>query len=145
MTPPNSSTPRRPPISVLLVERDGDTRDRLNKALLRDGYVVVAVSHPRLALEASAVHQFSAAVVDVALPEVDFRVVCSKGFYVRTYAHDIGRQLGCGGHLSSLRRTKSGRFVADGALTFAELKAGPREKVVERMLSLPEVSKLRGA
>ncbi|MEM9658601.1 MAG: response regulator [Planctomycetota bacterium] len=57
--------------SVLLVERDGVTRDRLNRALLSDGYSVVAVSHPRMALEASTVRKFNAAVVDVALPEYD--------------------------------------------------------------------------
>ncbi|MEM7145182.1 MAG: tRNA pseudouridine(55) synthase TruB [Verrucomicrobiota bacterium] len=95
--------------------------------------------------EARLVHVYRYEITRVELPEVDFRVVCSKGFYVRTYAHDIGKELGCGGHLSALRRTKSGRFEADGALTFGELKAGPKEKVVERMLSLPEVSKLRGA
>ena len=49
----------------------------------------------------------------IRLPEIDFRVVCSKGFYVRTYAHDIGRDLGCGAHLQTLRRTKSGRFSVD--------------------------------
>ncbi|MDA7618879.1 tRNA pseudouridine(55) synthase TruB, partial [bacterium] len=38
------------------------------------------------------------------LPEIDFSVDCSKGFYVRSYAHDIGADLGCGGHLSALRR-----------------------------------------
>src|SRR5690606_36653658 len=37
-------------------------------------------------------------IQDIRLPEVDFRVVCSKGFYVRTYAHDIGADLGCGAH-----------------------------------------------
>ena len=78
------------------------------------------------------------------MPEFDFRVVCSKGFYVRTYAHEIGAKLGCGAHLSSLRRTKSGKFEADGAITFEELKNGTRESVVERALSLADVSRLRG-
>ena len=77
--------------------------------------------------------------------EVDFRVVCSKGFYVRTYAHDIGAELGCGAHLRSLRRTKSGRFDVTGAVTVEELKTRPREEIVRRILSLPEVSRLRGA
>lgn len=95
--------------------------------------------------EARLVHVYGYEITRMELPEVDFRVKCSKGFYVRTYAHDIGKELGCGGHLSSLRRTKSGRFEAEGALTFEKLKAGPRERVVERLLSLPEVSKLRGA
>lgn len=71
MAPREFFTPSDHAPSVLLVERDGATRDRLNRALLDDGYSVVAVSHPRLALEASTVRQFSAAVVDVALPEYD--------------------------------------------------------------------------
>ena len=44
----------------------------------------------------------------ISLPQIDFTVSCSKGFYVRSYAHDIGDTLGCGGHLSALRRTRSG-------------------------------------
>ncbi len=84
-------------------------------------------------------------VTEVRLPEIDFRVVCSKGFYVRTYAHDIGETLGCGAHLSGLRRTKSGRFVVDGAVTVDELKTLPREELYSRILTLPQVSRLRGA
>lgn len=81
----------------------------------------------------------------IALPDVDFRVVCSKGFYVRTYCHDIGEKLGCGGHLAALRRTRSGKFSAQGTLTFDELKSLPREAILSRVLSLREVSRLRGA
>ena len=77
--------------------------------------------------------------------EVDFRVVCSKGFYVRTYVHDIGQDLGCGAHLQSLRRTKSGRFSVDGAFPAALLKQTAREELLGRVRSLPEVSRLRGA
>ncbi len=91
------------------------------------------------------VHVYKHEIKAIRLPEIDFRVVCSKGFYVRTYAHDIGQKLGCGAHLSSLRRTKSGKFMADGAITFEELKASDRNSVKERVLSLPEVSRLRGA
>jgi len=77
--------------------------------------------------------------------EVDFRVVCSKGFYVRTYVHDIGQDLCCGAHLQSLRRMKSGRFSVDGAFPAALLKQTAREELLGRVLSLPEVSRLRGA
>ncbi|MCP4848295.1 MAG: tRNA pseudouridine(55) synthase TruB [Verrucomicrobiaceae bacterium] len=91
------------------------------------------------------VHVYNYEVRDICLPEFSFRVVCSKGFYVRTYAHEIGAELGCGAHLSALRRTKSGKFSADGAITFDELKHGSRESVAERALSLAEVSRLRGA
>lgn len=91
------------------------------------------------------VHVYAHEILAVRLPEIDFRVVCSKGFYVRTYAHEIGRELGCGAHLKALRRTKSGRFDVGGAVTVAELKAGPLEAVAQRVLSLPSVSRLRGA
>lgn len=90
------------------------------------------------------VHVYNYELTGMELPEFHFRVVCSKGFYVRTYAHEIGAELGCGAHLSALRRTKSGKFIADGAITFDELKNGTRESVAERALSLAEVSKLRG-
>lgn len=82
-----------------------------------------------------------------APPEVDFRVVCSKGFYVRTYAHDIGQKLGCGAHLSALRRTRSGHFklLPGKHVTFDMLKEGRRDEVLAAMLTLYDVSKLRGA
>ena len=91
------------------------------------------------------VHVYKYEIGEHTLPDIDFRVVCSKGFYVRTYAHDIGERIGCGAHLSRLRRTRSGRFTTDQCVSFAELKDGPAERIMERMLSLPEVSRLRGA
>lgn len=94
--------------------------------------------------EPRLVHVYDYELTSLNLPEFDFRVICSKGFYVRTYAHEIGMKIGCGAHLSSLRRTKSGKFSADGAITFDELKNGTCESVAERALSLSEVSKLRG-
>jgi tRNA pseudouridine55 synthase len=91
------------------------------------------------------VHVYAHEIQDVRLPEVDFRVVCSKGFYVRTYAFDIGNELGCGAHLKALRRTKSGRFQVDGAVTIEELKNGTPDQLATRVMSLPAVSRLRGA
>jgi tRNA pseudouridine55 synthase len=84
-------------------------------------------------------------VTRIALPEIDFIVNCSKGFYVRTYAHDIGEKLGCGGHLSALRRTRSGKFTLDRAVPVADLKTVPREDLLKAMVSLAEISLMRGA
>ena len=56
-------------------------------------------------------------ITRVALPEVDFRVVCSKGTYIRSLAHDFGKVLGSGAHLSALRRTKIGDFNVNNAST----------------------------
>lgn len=93
------------------------------------------------------VRVFDYEITRFAPPEVDFRVVCSKGFYVRTYAHDVGEKLGCGAHLSALRRTRSGHFklLPGKHVTFDMLKQGKREEVLAAMLSLYDVSKLRGA
>ncbi|MBV8585491.1 MAG: tRNA pseudouridine(55) synthase, partial [Verrucomicrobia bacterium] len=91
------------------------------------------------------VHVYAHEIKAVRVPEIDFRVICSKGFYVRTYAHDIGAELGCGGHLSALRRTKSGRFTLEGAITVEDLKNSAREVLAAKLLSLPDVSRMRGA
>jgi len=91
------------------------------------------------------VHVYSYRIDGIRLPEVDFTVKCSKGFYVRTYAHDIGAVLGCGAHLKSLRRTRSGKFDLARSVTFEDLKHGDPNGVIAKMLSLPEVSRLRGA
>ncbi len=105
--------------------------------LARQGKVVER--EPRL------VHVYRYNIDRIALPEIDFTVVCSKGFYVRTYAHDIGEALGCGAHLQSLRRTKSGRFNVTGAITVDEIKNAEPLAILDRILSLPEVSRMRGA
>ncbi len=60
-------------------------------------------------------------ILGIQLPEVSFRVRCSKGTYIRSLAHDLGEKLGCGGHLSALRRTGSGSFRAADAWQVDEL------------------------
>ncbi len=91
------------------------------------------------------VRVFTYEINDVRLPDVDFRVVCSKGFYVRTYAFDIGNELGCGAHLRALRRTKSGKFSVAQAVTVDQLKHGDPSETLKKLLTLPQVSILRGA
>lgn len=105
--------------------------------LARQGKVVER--EPRL------VHVYRYTVDRIAPPEIDFSVVCSKGFYVRTYVHDIGEVLGCGAHLKALRRTKSGRFDVANSISVNEVERMPAEQIVRSILSLPEVSRMRGA
>ena len=104
-------------------------------AVLTESAPVVGKVHPTAPLPINR----------IALPEIDFSVVCSKGFYVRTYVHDIGDELGCGAHLKSLRRLKSGRFDVDQAISVSQIKNASREDILNRILSLPEVSRMRGA
>lgn len=62
-------------------------------------------------------------------PKLTFRLHCTKGTYVRTVAHDLGQKLGCGAHLSALRRTASGKFGIAQCTPLDVLEA----------LSLPEI------
>ncbi len=56
-------------------------------------------------------------ITSINLPKVDFRVVCSKGTYIRSLAHDFGKALHNGAHLSALRRTKIGDFSVEDAVS----------------------------
>lgn len=80
----------------------------------------------------------------VELPEVDFTVNCTKGFYVRTYAHDIGQHLGCGAHLIALRRTRSGKFDLSRAIKTEDLKVATREQIIEKMIPIEEIREMLG-
>lgn len=60
-------------------------------------------------------------ITDFALPEVSFRVVCSKGTYIRSLARDVGEKLGVGGCLAALRRTKIGDFTVENAWQLEKL------------------------
>lgn len=62
-------------------------------------------------------------LIEFAPPEVRFRVVCSKGTYIRALVEDIGRSLGCGAYLKSLTRTRVGSFSLGQAFTIPELEA----------------------
>lgn len=57
-----------------------------------------------------------------APPEIDFRVVCAKGTYIRSLVHDMGQELGCGAYLSALRRTRIGEFRVIDAVTPQEME-----------------------
>lgn len=60
------------------------------------------------------IHEFD--ITRIALPEIDFRVVCSKGTYIRSLAYDFGLALQSGGHLTALRRTKIGDYDVQNAI-----------------------------
>tara|TARA_B110000238_G_scaffold45026_1_gene48675 strand:+ start:1479 stop:2174 length:696 start_codon:yes stop_codon:yes gene_type:complete len=59
-------------------------------------------------------------ITKINLPEVEFRIICSKGTYIRSIAFDYGKALNSGAHLSALRRTKIGDFSVDNALSVEE-------------------------
>ena len=61
--------------------------------------------------------------LDAPEPAIDIRVTCSKGTYIRTLGEDMGEALGCGAHLSALRRVATGNFSAAQCVTLADLEA----------------------
>ena len=61
-------------------------------------------------------------VTKIGLPEVFFRMTCSKGTYVRQICADIGKRLGCGAYMAGLKRTRSGRFTIDNAISVEEMR-----------------------
>lgn len=61
-------------------------------------------------------------ITRIAMPEVDFRVICSKGTYIRSLAYDFGLALNCGAHLIALCRTRIGSYKLDGAMTIEEFE-----------------------
>lgn len=68
-----------------------------------------------IAFRKTTIYEFE--ITRIALPEIDFRVVCSKGTYIRSLAFDYGKALNSGAHLTALRRTKIGEFSVEGAIS----------------------------
>ncbi len=68
----------------------------------------------------TTIHEFE--LTRIALPEIDFRVVCSKGTYIRSLAFDFGSALQSGAHLTALRRTKIGEFSVENAILVTDFE-----------------------
>jgi tRNA pseudouridine55 synthase len=78
--------------------------------------------------EARLIHIYRFDLDTFELPDVTFHVTCTKGTYVRTLCADVGADLGCGAHLSALRRTSAGRLSLERATAFdAIMKMDPSE------------------
>jgi tRNA pseudouridine55 synthase len=74
-------------------------------------------------------------IQEIALPLIRFEVSCSAGTYVRTICADIGKILGCGGHLKNLRRTASSGYAIADAISLSELEELVRSGNVDRYLT----------
>jgi len=97
--------------------------------------------------EEREVQVYDLQVRKIDLPMIHFRVSCSKGTYIRALARDIGKRIGCGAHLVSLRRTRSGPFTLEQAIPMERLKTLPGDEALhdsliplrEVLFGLPEV------
>ena len=95
-----------------------DQKPPIYSAIKKDG--VRLYEHARagetveIAARRTTIHEFE--ITRIALPEIDFRVVCSKGTYIRSLAYDFGKAMHSGSHLTALRRTKIGNYNVDNAV-----------------------------
>ena len=95
-----------------------DQKPPIFSAIKKDG--VRLYEHARagetieIASRKTTIHEFE--ITRIALPEIDFRVVCSKGTYIRSLAYDFGKAMNSGSHLTVLRRTKIGDYDVKNAI-----------------------------
>ena len=98
-----------------------DQKPPVFSAIKKDGVRLYEHARAGVAVEIASrkthINEFE--ITRIALPEIDFRVVCSKGTYIRSLAFDFGLALQSGGHLTALRRTKIGDFDVNDAFDIA--------------------------
>jgi tRNA pseudouridine55 synthase len=82
----------------------------------------LARSGKEVKLDPRPVHIAEFIITSMKLPLVEFKVVCSTGTYIRSLAHDFGKELGCGAYLSSLCRTRIGEFKLEEAMSIEEFR-----------------------
>lgn len=119
----------------------------MHSAIKHQGQPLYKLAHQGIEIERQSrkvtIHELN--MLRLERDELDFHVHCSKGTYIRTLAEDIGEQLGCGAHLTSLRRTAAGPFSEQGMVSLDALEelAGQGLDALDEML-LPMESALDG-
>ena len=93
-------------------------------AIKKDGVALYELARKGVDVELAArkINIQSFELTEIALPVVYFKVVCSTGTYIRSLANDFGAALGCGGYLSSLRRTRIGDFIIEDAVSMEQFE-----------------------
>jgi tRNA pseudouridine55 synthase len=110
-------------------------------ALKRDGNPLYKLARQgeEVETEARQVEVKELEILSIKVPIVRFRVACGKGTYIRSMARDLGEALGCGAHLSALRRTKVGTFSIEQAKTLEEISASDLIPCAQALSFLPSV------
>ena len=106
-----------------------DQKPPIYSAIKKDG--VRLYEHARageiieIASRKTTIHEFE--ITKIALPLIDFRVVCSKGTYIRSLAYDFGKAMHSGSHLTVLRRTKIGDYDVNNGIDVVQFEASLTE------------------
>lgn len=86
------------------------------------------------------IHLYKFLITEYETPLVWFKVACTKGTYIRSLARDFGQRIGCGGHLSGLRRTISGTFKVSNATSLEELTTLSASDLNKRIIPMLKIS-----
>ena len=113
----------------------------MHSALKVDGQPLYKLAHQGQVIERKArtVQIYAIEVLRHEGDEIDISVECSKGTYIRTLAEDIGEKLGCGAHLSALRRIASGPFHIKDSITLEELERLTKDSINEGFIEADRV------
>jgi tRNA pseudouridine55 synthase len=133
-----AATMTRERIAAALAARIGEQQQipPMHSAIKQGGKRLYQLARAGQTVEraARAVTVYAAELLGFEPPRAQIRVHCSKGTYIRSLAADLGEDLGCGAHLSALRRTASGPFDLEMALPLDEVRPG---ELGDRLISPP--------
>jgi tRNA pseudouridine55 synthase len=105
-------------------------------AIKKDGVPLYKLARKGVEVEREPrlIHIYNFRFTEYAEPLGKFRVACTKGTYVRSLAHDLGQKLGCGAHLTTLRRSASGKFDVTDAKPLDEILQMSLKQLEKRVI-----------
>ncbi len=114
-------------------------------AVKKDGVPLYKLARKGREVERAArlIHVYEFRLLEWLPPRATFRLKCTKGTYVRSLCHELGQQLGCGAHLSALRRTRSGALSVDDAVSMPQLLDDALPQFAQRLIPMAEFPPLR--
>jgi tRNA pseudouridine55 synthase len=134
-------------LAVSLAARKGDLMQTppMVSAIKRDGVPLykLARSGKTVEREPRLIHVYDFQLLGFTPPDARFRLICTKGTYVRTLGADIGRELGCGACLVELRRTASGPYRVENAIPLETLRTLSRPELESRIIPARTVTESR--
>ncbi len=132
-----------PPLTVAQLDVLADTfvGDQMQlppmvSAIKKDGVPLYKLARKGIEVEREPrlIHIYTYRFTDYTAPFARFRVACTKGTYVRSLAHDLGQKIGCGAHLTELRRAVSGKFDVADAIPLEDLVKLSRAELEARVI-----------
>ena len=113
-------------------------------AIKKDGVPLYKLARKGVEVERKPklIHIYKFRFAEYNEPEGKFRVACTKGTYVRSLVHDLGQKVGCGAHLSQLRRTASGQFDVKDALGLENILKLGENQLAQRVIPFLKLSSM---